>query len=155
MMAAAMAVTTIPTHWARHPDSQPPASISPIASRPPSGPHHAAKQWHSSIYLVPHEDGPMLHRLLQSRRRDERKKGLLAHLNRDRVTPVLAGLPAVRFWRWSWFWLWLVLLCHAFNKACGETGRPSIVGSGGLPQGHLRPPLRLTTCHPSCLGLLL
>jgi hypothetical protein len=71
----------------------------------------------------------MLHRLLQSRRRDERKKGLLAHLNRDRVTPVPAGLPTVRFWLWSWFLLWLVLLCHAFNKACGETGRTPILAS--------------------------
>jgi hypothetical protein len=97
--------------------------------------------------------GQLLHRPLQSRRRDQRKKGLLAHLNRDRVTPVLAALPTLRFRRRFWFWLWLVLLCHAFNKACGEAGRPS--GTGGLPQAHLRPPLRLTACHPSRLGLLL
>ena len=36
MMAAAMAITTMPGDWARHPDKQPPASISPVPSRPPA-----------------------------------------------------------------------------------------------------------------------
>src|SRR5512136_2240220 len=32
MMAAAMAITTTPIDWARHPDKQPPASISQVPS---------------------------------------------------------------------------------------------------------------------------
>ncbi|HWR69815.1 MAG TPA: hypothetical protein VN415_01990 [Dehalococcoidia bacterium] len=32
MMADAMAVTRIPTDWARHPDKQPPESIFPVPS---------------------------------------------------------------------------------------------------------------------------
>jgi hypothetical protein len=92
----------------------------------------------------------MSHRPLQSRRCDQSKKGRLDHLNRDRVAPVLAGLPAVRFWLWSWFLLRLVLLCHAFNKACGETAHPSVVAA--CSRVTFAPPLRSTTCHPSRLG---
>ena len=45
------------------------------------------------------------------------------------MTPVLAGLPAVWFWLRSWFLLRLILLCHALNKAYGETGSPSILAA--------------------------
>jgi len=53
----------------------------------------------------------------------------LEHLNRDRVTPVLAGFPAVWLWLRSWFLLRLILVYHAINKACGETGSPSILAT--------------------------
>jgi hypothetical protein len=77
----------------------------------------------------------------------------LEHLNRDRVAPVLAGLPAVRFWLWPWLLLWLVFLCHVLNKAYGETGSPSIMAA--CRRVTFAPPLRSIACHPLRLGLLL
>ena len=102
---------------------------------------------HPCVCLLARRDRLKCDGLLQSWRRLQGKMGYLEHLNRDRVAPVLNGLPAVWFWLRSWFPLRLILLCHALDKACGETGSPS--HSGGLPQGHLRPPHRSPACYTS------